>query len=102
MVTLNYSNTSCQKQHAALLNLHEIRRLLGCLLGYKVHRCHQRNSLYFNPFSCKNLNVNEVILHMKINTDTQSDLLLEDNDVPVHELIQGLVQRDIIVLYPLC
>ena len=29
-------------------------------------------------------------------------LLLEDNDVPVHELIQGLVQRDIIVLYPLC
>lgn len=39
---------------------------------------------------------------MKIKTDTQSDLLLEDNDVPVHELIQGLVQRDIIVLYPLC
>lgn len=28
-------------------------------------------------------------------------LLLEDNDVPVHKLIQGLVQRDIIVLYPL-
>lgn len=32
----------------------------------------------------------------------QNNLLLEDNDVPVHELVQGLVQRDIIVLYPLC
>lgn len=32
---------------------------------------------------------------------TKAYLLLEDNDVPVHELIQGLVQRDIVVLYPL-
>lgn len=31
----------------------------------------------------------------------QTNLLLEDNDVPIHELIQGLVQRDIVVLYAL-
>lgn len=42
------------------------------------------------------------IYSVHINYTIQSVLLLEDNDVPVHELIQGLVKRDIIVLYPLC
>lgn len=42
-------------------------------------------------------------LHHKCKTHTSNKvLLLEDDDVPVHELIQGLVQRDIVVLYPLC